>query len=454
MAKMKFYNVDVPPTSASSAGTYLVENTEDDTLIDISVVSRNGTVKKQNTNDAAIAQLERDINNFFAHTDNLFDKSAIVFGLYGTDGITFQSSNLYVCSDFMPVSAGMNYKRVNGDNYYVYAYDSNQNPVQVSGINVFWSGNFESVTIPANVSFVRVLLAPAHSELFMFTQQGVDTSSYIPYPANVLKKEVLPEIENDDLKPIKFTTRERNTFIGAYNYVLDNLFLAKPTSRIVFVTHFTQDSSGKNLYKLLIDAQKAIAKYRKAKLINLSDNLNWVSRDGNDIVGQRIQNGGVREGIHPAYDYDENIGRSNNIDMIAAYCAEELKGMFLDWTGKKIAWYGTSIPDGVPYAGIHNCQYPLLVADKLGCVCTNYSKSASVIRKTKYDFSDLANTSAHDQFSNDEEEYQAGHVTYLNSMINLIGTEQEPDLFVFDHGFNDFYLDQSDFLLIDFASAE
>lgn len=108
------------------------------------------------------------------------------------------------------------------------------------------------------------------------------------------------------------------------------------------------------------------------------------------------------------------------------------------WANKKIAWYGTSIPAGFPNQSDQwNYAYPNIVAKNLGADCDNYSVSAGQIR--------LNNTSGTPVFF--PQSFSSSSLTntnYTTKIVNLIGTELEPDLFVIDYGVNDYANDPTD----------
>lgn len=111
------------------------------------------------------------------------------------------------------------------------------------------------------------------------------------------------------------------------------------------------------------------------------------------------------------------------------------------WSGKKIAWYGTSIPAGYPH---HNDRDNYSYANKsimqLSATPQNYCVPNGTIRLYKYDGGSYGGPSFLDLNS---------AYNYQNSMVDLIGTDNEPDLFVFDYGVNDAGADQTDINMID-----
>lgn len=110
------------------------------------------------------------------------------------------------------------------------------------------------------------------------------------------------------------------------------------------------------------------------------------------------------------------------------------------WAGKKIAWYGTSIPAGYPYQEFQEVySYANKSVRAVGGNPQNYCVPGGTVRRYKYDgtpcapsFLDLSTT-----------------YNYKTAMLDLIGAENEPDLFVFDYGVNDAGADQTDIDMID-----
>lgn len=118
------------------------------------------------------------------------------------------------------------------------------------------------------------------------------------------------------------------------------------------------------------------------------------------------------------------------------------------WNGKKIAWYGTSIPAGYPNQNNQNVYaYPNIIASKLGASIQNYCVPNGVVRSAKSNGATL--TDGCDALSFTK---TSSAINYQNSLVNLIGTTNEPDLFVFDYGVNDYGQDKTD--TIDYASRD
>ena len=116
----------------------------------------------------------------------------------------------------------------------------------------------------------------------------------------------------------------------------------------------------------------------------------------------------------------------------------EFGGDFSVWVGKKIAWYGTSIPAGYPQSNQDIYSYANKAVNKVGATIQNYCLPNGIIRKFKSTGVATVRSPAM-SFTNTE-----GTINYLTHMVNLIGTENEPDLFVFDYSVNDADEDMTD----------
>lgn len=166
----------IVPTS-DYRSVMLLEN-----AVDSTIYIPHYTVKKDVLLPAL--QSEKYLNHpyLLENTANLFNPDTFAKGYYGTNGAIYIASTTYYCSDFIAVEVGKKYKRANVDvNFYVYAYDSNKQPVAVDSAKVFWQTAFESTAIPTNVAYVKVLFQPANLLKVMFVENTVDTSTYIPH---------------------------------------------------------------------------------------------------------------------------------------------------------------------------------------------------------------------------------------------------------------------------------
>lgn len=232
----------------------------------------------------------------------------------------------------------------------------------------------------------------------------------------------------------EITTRDVYKYIGAFNTVLDALFTAKPTARVLIIGHHTtsgvlSNGQGGDYFKPQNDVQRRIADYWNIQFLPLWEKLGWKN---NETVN--TYQAWVPDEIHPYSNTTKvstAIGDMSIADVrIKDFVKDAMKPIFGEhWAGKKVATYGTSIP----YGG----KYTMLAAVELGGTAQNYCSSGSYLRRGKTDNIPVANS-----FTDGAD---VTYRNYIKDMVNLIGTGNEPDLFVFDFGINDFNLDSSDF---------
>jgi len=110
------------------------------------------------------------------------------------------------------------------------------------------------------------------------------------------------------------------------------------------------------------------------------------------------------------------------------------------WMSKKIAWYGTSIAAGYPKSAEKEIwSHANRSVRDVGAKILNYAVPNGVIRESKLDGSSMG---VRDSLSFSR---LSSEINYYNSMISLIHTESEPDLFIFEYGPNDVDADDTDF---------
>lgn len=107
-------------------------------------------------------------------------------------------------------------------------------------------------------------------------------------------------------------------------------------------------------------------------------------------------------------------------------------------TNKKILWIGTSIPAGHPHTDQQDIwAYPNIIANRNGAKIYNKGVPGGYLRRYKSNGLDLPNPNL--SFTN-----ISASVNYQNTILDKIGTTDEPDIIVFDYGVNDYAADPSD----------
>lgn len=215
------------------------------------------------------------------------------------------------------------------------------------------------------------------------------------------------------------------TFIGAMNSIVDAIFEANPLSKIVFISHYTLDGGSGN-YDLenLVKEQLLLARRFCSHIVKLYDKFNWFNKGD---ISTNVLQAFIKDQLHPASNLE-------NISRIANYIANDIKWIFGSWTKKKVYWAGTSIPAGFSRpeeASDLESEYPLQVAQILGCIVENSSVAGACARSKKADGTELSDYSYYE---------------HIDELVSLIGTDNEPDLWVFDLGINDISRDRTDFL--------
>lgn len=223
--------------------------------------------------------------------------------------------------------------------------------------------------------------------------------------------------------------RNNNTFVGAFNTVMDLIYAKNPRVRVTMITHNSESSLlGPYGHKGCIEIQKKIANYWGLGICDLANNLGWINRDGVNTLTPNVP-----DNVHPGTDTT-----MKSINNIAKYCTDFLKPIFgEDWTGKKVVWIGTSIPAGYPNNSDSNKRYPNIAVTTLGGVCNNLSQNSSSLRLHTTQGQWVTNKVTHSYLDETK-------TPNIWTVLDLFGTANEPDLIVIDHGYNDYNLDQSD----------
>lgn len=361
--------------------------------------------------------------------NNIFDSSDVVLNKYlngKTSGAETAASGVSYNRAYVAVKANTTY--ITDLNIELQSaimfYDANKSFISYAGKDL--SSPLGYFTTPANCVYIRYnFLTSEGTTGYTIIESNSGTPVGGVYFDNLYIKED-NIIKNSSPSSYQINMRNTNTFVGGMNKVIDALLTKKPRAKFVFITHFTEDWQGKETSKSLINTQIKLSKYWCADILVLSDKLHLVNRDGINNLHAIIP-----DDLHPGVD-----SSGETVYRITKFCTSFLYPIFGDdWTGKKIAWYGTSIPYGHPNPSLY--AYPPKVANALGATCQNYSVSGSVVRLSTTSGGGIGGR--HSFLDTNQA------INYISKMTDLIGTVNEPDLFVFDYGINDFGLDKTDF---------
>ncbi len=127
-----------------------------------------------------------------------------------------------------------------------------------------------------------------------------------------------------------------------------------------------------------------------------------------------------------------NISKSDSVQSVKKYTMQLSLNQKSEWSGKKIAWYGTSIPAGYPHSSTEAdrdifSHANLAVHDLGGTIINKCVPAGGIGLGVGLSFARTTDA-----------------INYQNSLLSLIGTESEPDLIVFDYGVNDYDQHPSD----------
>lgn len=107
--------------------------------------------------------------------------------------------------------------------------------------------------------------------------------------------------------------------------------------------------------------------------------------------------------------------------------------------GKKVAWFGTSIPAGFPKQSDQNTwAYPNIIVNRNKGVIYNRCVPNGVMRKAKADGTSMGVRDTL-SFTN-----LSSAINYQTSLLDKFGTVDEPDIIVFDYSVNDYDADPTD----------
>jgi len=173
----------------------------------------------------------------------------------------------------------------------------------------------------SNVNYQKSMLSLLGTEnepdLFVFdygvNDADADNSDFTQFdPLDPYNRQNLPD-------KISIASRDKKTFIGAQNWVIDQLLKAKPNARIAFVTHFSRDAYNKsNRWEKLIQVQNALGEYWGIPTCKIYSKTGWINRDGNNTVKLYCP-----DGIHPA-----SAATTQSVDILTVVVTDFLKGIF------------------------------------------------------------------------------------------------------------------------------
>lgn len=409
-------------------------------------VAAQDTMTIQDTADALLFHIE----NLIVRSENiepglLLEKQKIDLlqgatyknGFYLETDIENAFASFSYTENYIPIKPGMSYVFDIGASAKGCVY--NENKVWISNIALVNGAINPNWVSPANGYFVRINI-PITFQGVSFMKESAQLNGFTVENLMIDQKNVFTSI---DPNKTNIYSRNKNTFTGAQNWVLDQLLAARPKARIMIVLHFSYDDQNQSrLWEKLVIRQKELAAYWCCPVVLMADNSSVINRNGRNnfksTTAGSDSDGYMDDGLHPATDQSGDI-----LENLTAIAYDTMLKIFNVWAGKKVAWYGTSIPAGFPYNYLpqqNNYSYANRAVVRLAATIQNYCVPNGVIREKRYDGTTLNNGRDVLSFTR-----TASAINYQNSMLDLIGTANEPDLYVFDYGVNDIDEDNREF---------
>ena len=232
--------------------------------------------------------------------------------------------------------------------------------------------------------------------------------------------------------------RNTSTFVGSFNTAIDQIVALYPKARHIFVGHFSYDGvEGNGWLRPMIETQRAMCENRSIPYIDLASVMGWTHNDNNVIEGVDYNNlrKFTSDYTHPCVDTTQ---------VMANLLADRLTILLRPFvkSGEIVANIGDSVSagyTGLPSGAVAWARYIERALIAIGCTVKLYASSGGALRATTTDGGAvnngfMANTDPNWGFTKD--------------VINNIGTANQPNVYLWELGHNDFTADDRDFKLI------
>lgn len=393
-----------------------------------------------------------------------------------SDGTVFNTgSSQYGYFDFIPVKGGKNYRVPRGftfnqntsqANIYFYNSDkvfvkNNQTPTQNAGkAGCFFAPEDGFVRINMNSyswanpntsnknMYKGVSLAWAEKEdvgahVSLSSDKLTDAE---PTEVNGVSGIIIPKLFIPQANIITggggdttYTINMRNlsTFVGSFNTAIDRIVALQPRARHIFVGHFSYDgANGNGWLRPMIETQRAMCENRSIPYIDLASVMGWTHNDDNVIDGVDYNS---LKNFTPDYTHP---GVSSNQTM-ADLLTDRLTILLRPYvkSGEIVANIGDSVSAGYTGAPIGPASWARYIERALvaiGCTVKLYASSGGSLRATNVDGGPVNNG-----FMGDTDPSWG----FTKDVINNIGTANQPNVYLWELGHNDFTADDRDFKL-------
>lgn len=240
-----------------------------------------------------------------------------------------------------------------------------------------------------------------------------------------------------------FTINMRNlsTFVGSFNTAIDKIFAVQPKARHVFVGHFSYDGlNGNGWLRPMIETQRAMCKNRNIPYIDLASIMGFTFNDGNvvNVDGVDVDYNNLKS-FTPDYTHPGRDASQVMANLLADRLTELLKPYVKN--GEIVANIGDSVSAG--YTGLPSgdtawARYIERALFAIGCTVKRYASSGGALRATTIDQGIVNNGF----MGNTDPGWN-----FQNHVLDKIGTSEQPNVYLWELGHNDFTADYRDFKL-------
>lgn len=392
-----------------------------------------------------------------------------------SDGTVFNTGNgQYGYFDFIPVKGGKNYRVPRGFTFNqntsqasIYFYNSskafvknNQTPTQNASragcffapedgflrINMnsnSWANpntNNKNMYKGVSLGWADQIIEEPHvsissdqlSDAEPITESGVNG---IILPKLFIREENIISGSIDNTFNINM--RNLSTFVGSFNTAIDRIFALQPRARHVFVGHFSYDgANGNGWLRPMIETQRAMCENRNIPYIDLASIMGWTHNDHNIVEGVDYNNqrSFMSDYTHPGVD---------STQVTANLLTDRLTILLRDYvkSGEIVANIGDSVSagyTGTPIGVAAWARYIERALIAIGCTVKLYASSGGALRATTTDGGPVNNGF----MGNTDPSWG-----FTKDVINNIGTSNQPNVYLWEIGHNDFTADDRDFKL-------
>lgn len=242
---------------------------------------------------------------------------------------------------------------------------------------------------------------------------------------------------NPEPSAFNINMRNTSTFVGSFNTAIDRIVALQPKARHIFVGHFTYDSAiGNGWLRPMIETQRAMCENRSIPYIDLASIMGWTYSDDNVIDGVDYNNliKFIPDRIHPGTDTTQ-VAANLLTDRLTILLRTFVK------SGEIVANIGDSVSagyTGTPIGVASWARYIERALIAIGCTVKLYASSGGALRAKTTDGGAVNNG-----FMADTDPAWG----FTKDVINNIGTANQPNVYLWEIGHNDFTADDRDFKL-------